>query len=135
RRMTESNQAETGNGGAPGHARHGKLGYLEIPAVDVSRSARFYEALFGWRVEIRDTTSASFDDGTGELIGHWVTERQASRKPGFLPYIYVADLRTIIDRARDMGSEIVDGPRPEGGLIVASLSDPAGNIIGIWQEA
>jgi predicted enzyme related to lactoylglutathione lyase len=67
--------------------RPGKLGYLEVPAVDFEKSAVFYETLFGWRVARRDATTASSDDGTGELIGHIVTGRSVSREPGFLPYV------------------------------------------------
>ena len=28
--------------------RHGQIGYLQLPAVDVARSAAFYETVFGW---------------------------------------------------------------------------------------
>jgi len=28
----------------------GQLCYLQIPAVDITTSARFYERVFGWRV-------------------------------------------------------------------------------------
>jgi hypothetical protein len=127
-----SNEQATG-GGAPGHDRHGKLGYLEIPAVDIERSAAFYEALFRWHVDRRDASTAGFDDGTGELIGHIVTGRAVSREPGFLPYIYVEDVDATIAAAASFGSEVVESPRPEGGLTVATIRDPAGNVIGLWH--
>ena len=34
-------------------ATHGKICYLEIPAMDVERSAAFYTAVFGWRTRRR----------------------------------------------------------------------------------
>ena len=30
--------------------KHGQLCYLQIPALDITTSARFYEQVFGWRV-------------------------------------------------------------------------------------
>ena len=30
----------------------GEIGYLQLPALDVGRSAAFYQAVFGWQVEL-----------------------------------------------------------------------------------
>jgi predicted enzyme related to lactoylglutathione lyase len=30
---------------------HGQIGYLQLPAIDVARSAAFYETVFGWSVD------------------------------------------------------------------------------------
>ena len=126
---------EPGDAGpvSPGLARHGKISYLEIPALDLEQSARFYESLFGWRIERHDA-GISFDDGTGELIGRWVAGRLASSEPGFLPYIYVEDVDAAFARALSLGGARVETPYPEGNLRVATVLDPAGNLIGIWQE-
>jgi len=32
------------------------------------------------------------------------------------------------------GGEVVKAPYPEGNLWVATVRDPAGNMIGLWQE-
>jgi predicted enzyme related to lactoylglutathione lyase len=32
------------------------------------------------------------------------------------------------------GGEIVKAPYPEGNLWVATFHDPAGNVLGLWQE-
>ena len=37
---------------------NGKICYVEMPAVDIARSAEFYRAVFGWNVRTRgDVTS------------------------------------------------------------------------------
>jgi len=41
---------------------NGKVCYIEIPAVDVRRSAEFYEKVFGWRIRQRGDGSIAFDD-------------------------------------------------------------------------
>jgi predicted enzyme related to lactoylglutathione lyase len=112
---------------------HGHVSYLEIPATDVAQSAAFYEAVFGWQVHRRESGQTSFDDGTGSFIGRWVPEHATSRQPGFLPYVYVDRIDDVIGKATARGAEIVKPPYPEGDLWVATLRDPAGNLIGIWQ--
>jgi predicted enzyme related to lactoylglutathione lyase len=114
-------------------ARHGHVSYLEIPAVDTDKSAAFYEAVFGWSIRRRDNGHLSFDDRSGDLIGHWVTGRAVSREPGLVPYIYVDHIDDIVERIVKQGGQIVRSPYPEGDLWVATFRDPAGNHMGIWQ--
>jgi len=45
----------------PPTAGNGKICYVEIPAIDVARSATFYEAVFGWGIRKRgDGSTARF---------------------------------------------------------------------------
>ena len=115
-------------------ARHGGLSYLEIPAVDARRSAAFYQKVVGWNVQGQETDCPKFEDSTGHLIGRWITGRLISREPGLLPYIYVNDIDEAVRRAVELGGEVVKPPYPEGNLRVATIRDPAGNILGLWQE-
>lgn len=112
-------------------ARPGGVSYLRIPARDVARSAEFYRAVFGWRLR-GDPRDPSFSDGTGHVIGHWRTDLPAAGEAGVLPYIYVTDLDDTLQTAREHGAELVTPPYPEGNLRVATIRDPAGNVIGIW---
>lgn len=111
----------------------GRLSYIQIPATDVRRSAAFYTSVFGWVARGGSDSHFSFTDATGDMIGAWVTGREASRGPGVLPYIYVHGIDAAIERIRANGGELVKEPYPEGDLWVATFRDPAGNVIGIWQ--
>ena len=115
-------------------ARHGGLSYLEIPAVDPGRSAAFYEQVAGWNLDRRGGDDIRFEDRTGHLIGRWATGRAISREPGLLPYLYVDRIEDALERAAAHGGEVVRTPYPEGNLWVATVRDPAGNLIGLWQE-
>ena len=125
--------AEAG-GVEAGLARHGGLSYLHIPATDVQQSAAFYERVFGWQVHRRDNGRASFSDATGHIGGAWVTDQAISREPGLLPYIYVNRIDDTLKQVVEQGGEVVNAPYPEGNLWVATFRDPAGNVIGLWQE-
>jgi predicted enzyme related to lactoylglutathione lyase len=133
--MTENEGRRKPDGGGVENrlARHGHVSYLEIPAVDVDQSAAFYAAVFDWQTERRDAGHVSFDDRSGDLIGCWATGRTVSREPGLLPYIYVERIDEIVARVVARGGEVVKPPYPEGDLWVATLRDPAGNVLGIWQ--
>jgi uncharacterized protein len=128
--VSESSAADAG----PRFARNGTVSYMQIPAVDVDASGRFYSAAFGWSVR-PDGNSAhrSFGDASGEFIGAFVTDRAISREPGVLPYIYVTGIDAAVERIRSSGGELVREPYAEGDLWVATFRDPAGNVIGIWQ--
>jgi predicted enzyme related to lactoylglutathione lyase len=115
-------------------ARHGGLSYLEIPAVDAQQSAAFYGQVLGWSLERRETGEPRFADATGHLIGRWVTGRALAREPGLLAYFYVARINDAVSRAEALGGAVVKAPYPEGNLWVATVRDPAGNEIGLWQE-
>jgi predicted enzyme related to lactoylglutathione lyase len=120
---------------ASGHLfGHGRLSYVQIPAADVAQSAKFYEQVFGWQLRGGSGNHFSFSDATGDMIGAWVTELGVSREPGVLPYIYVHGIDAAIERVIANGGVVVKPAYVEGDLWVATFRDPAGNVIGIWQQ-
>jgi uncharacterized protein len=118
----------------PPTATNGKICYVELPALDVERSAAFYERVFGWQIRQRGDGSTAFDDTTGEVSGSWVTGRPPATEPGLMLYIMVDDAAAAVDAVVAAGAEIVQpigGDAPE---ITARFRDPGGNVIGIYQE-
>ena len=135
--MAENDLENTGSSGTGVDARlarHGGLSYLEIPAVDPQQSATFYGQVFGWRIRRSETDDPRFEDPTGHLIGRWVAGRASSREPGLLPYIYVDRIDDAVGRVVVHGGEVLQATYAEGNLWVATVRDPAGNVIGLWQE-
>lgn len=133
--MEQTNAGDTGSGAGRHHLfGHGRLSYIQIPAANVHESGAFYARVFGWEIRGGGDTHLSFTDATGEMIGAWVTGRVASREPGVLPYIYVHGVDATLERIEASGGRIVNPPYPEGDLWVATFRDPAGNVIGVWQQ-
>ena len=111
--------------------------YLEIPTVDVRQSVAFYETVFGWSIRHRDTARPSFDDASGNLSGAWVTDRDASRDHGLLPYIWVDSIDGTLSQASAHGGVVVEAVHPDSpgsACSIATFRDPAGNLIGLYQE-
>jgi hypothetical protein len=113
---------------------NGKVCYLEIPAVDIRRSADFYSKVFGWRIRQRGDGRLAFDDTTGEVSGTWVAGRKASSEPGLLPYIMVDSVATTLDAVIASGGELAQPIGADAPEITARFRDPAGNVIGLYQE-
>jgi uncharacterized protein len=113
---------------------HGRLAYLQIPATNVQDSAAFYTTNFNWQVRGEGADHLSFADATGDMIGAWVTDLAISVTPGVLAYIYVHGIDAALERIAATGGEIVKPIYPEGDLWVATFRDPAGNVLGIWQQ-
>lgn len=110
--------------------------YIEIPAADLRKSVAFYEAVFSWNIRKPDSDSPSFDDATGNISGAWVTGRPASREAGMLSYIWVDSIDATVALIQANGGEMVRTPHrdaPEGEWI-ATFLDPAGNLLGLYQE-
>lgn len=113
---------------------NGKICYLEIPAIDINASASFYKAIFGWQIRQRSDGHVAFDDGVGEVSGTWVVGRKAATEPGLLIYIMVDSVATTIDAVIANGGEIVQPIGMDAPEITARFSDPAGNVLGLYQE-
>jgi uncharacterized protein len=115
--------------------RTGKICYIEIPAIDTSKSAQFYQRVFGWHIRQRDDGSIAFDDTTGQVSGTWVTGRPPSSTPGLIVSIMVADAAKTIDAIIGAGGEIVRPVNPEEREVYALFSDPAGNVLCVYQQS
>jgi uncharacterized protein len=113
---------------------NGKICYIQIPAVDISRSADFYAKVFGWELRQRSDGHTAFDDTTGEVSGEWVTGRRASSEPGLLFYIMVDSVAATIEHVMAHGGELVQPIGADAPEITARFRDPGGNVIGLYQE-
>ncbi|HLY60653.1 MAG TPA: VOC family protein [Terriglobia bacterium] len=113
---------------------NGKICYIQIPALDIQRSAEFYSQVFGWQLRQRGDGRTAFDDATGEVSGTWVTGRKPSSEPGLLIYIMVDSVAAAIDKVIAHGGEIVQPIGADAPEITARFRDPGGNVIGLYQE-
>lgn len=113
---------------------HGKICYVEIPATDVARSAAFYQAVFGWKTRTRGDGSLAFDDGVGEVSGTWVTGRPPMSTVGILISVMVDSVADTIGKVVAAGGKITQPIGADAPEITARFRDPAGNIMGLYQN-
>ena len=113
---------------------NGKICYIEMPASEVARSADFYERVFGWNIRNRGDGSTSFDDTVGEVSGTWVLGRSPTSEPGLLFYIMVDSVAATVETIVANGGKIVQPIGADAPEITARFQDPAGNVIGLYQQ-
>lgn len=118
----------------PPESTNGKICYVEIPALDIERSADFYARVFDWRLKKRGDGSTAFDDTTGQVSGTWVLGRPVSSEPGLLMFIMVETMAATLAAITKHGGELlptVDATAPE---FIAKFRDPAGNVVGLYKD-
>jgi predicted enzyme related to lactoylglutathione lyase len=124
--MPENDDAEAAHvSGTP----HGEICYLQIPALDLMKSAEFYEKVFGWRIE---RPYPSFE--SPGLIGQWVTDRAPAPDAGPLIWIYVSRIDETLELVSTSGGEVIEPPSADGPRWLATIRDPAGNVLGVAQH-
>lgn len=112
----------------------GRVCYIEMPAVDVERSADFYAKVFGWRIRKRGDGHLAFDDTTGEVSGTWVLGRPPSSEPGLLFYIMVDSVAAALEDVAANGGRLVQPIGVDAPEVTARFRDPGGNVVGLYQE-
>jgi predicted enzyme related to lactoylglutathione lyase len=113
---------------------NGKICYIELPAIDVPRSAEFYQNVFRWNMRTRGDGATAFDDTTGEVSGAFVRGRPPASAPGLLFYIMVDSVVKTVELVKTHGGEIVQPVGADAPEITARFRDPGGNVIGLYQE-
>ena len=113
---------------------NGKVCYIEMPATDIKTSASFYQSVFGWNIRTRGDGSVAFDDGVGEVSGAWVRGRPPMTEVGLLIYIMVDSVEGTVEKVIASGGKIVQPIGADAPEITARFSDPAGNVLGLYQQ-
>ncbi len=100
---------------------------MQIPALDMMKSAAFYEKIFGWQIE------RPYLEAPG-LIDQWVDDRPTAADAGLLAWINVDRIDETLDLVRANGCEILEATSADGPRWIATIRDPGGNVLGIVQH-
>jgi predicted enzyme related to lactoylglutathione lyase len=113
---------------------NGKICYLEIPATDIVGSSEFYRCVFGWQIRKRGDGHIAFDDTTGQVSGTWVVGRLPSATPEILICVMMDSVAATLEAVIAHGGEVVQPIGADAPEITARFRDPAGNVIGLYQQ-
>ncbi|HMG92655.1 MAG TPA: VOC family protein [Chryseolinea sp.] len=114
---------------------NGKICYVEIPALSIETSSKFYHTVFGWHLRKDNYGSVSFDDTVGEVSGMWVLDRKPMTEAGIIISIMVDDATSILESIAKNRGKVIFSTTMSSGEKIAHFTDPAGNVMGIYQEA
>jgi uncharacterized protein len=107
--------------------------HLEPHTGDLAGAREYYSGLCGWRPERIDSGRRSYlalDLGGG--FGGGIVECE-TRRPLWLPYVEVADVAVVTDRARRLGASVLLEPREGPGGWRSVVTAPAAGEIAFWQ--
>ena len=112
--------------------------YWEINAKDGPALVEFYMQLFGWKSKYDEGFDFyDLDTGNGKDggIGGGIFTGKGRLPPHRCLYIDVEDVDVIVQRAKDMGREILQGPFDLSSVgRLAFFQDPEGHMIGLIQR-
>jgi hypothetical protein len=119
----------------------GDFFWLDLLAPDPAGAAGFYQGLAGYEVNVRELGEGVKREvlaSGGYARAGIAPLPDAVKKPGWLPYILVADVSGTLEKARAAGGRVLVEPRAElldGQLAV--IADPRGGVLGIvnWIQA
>ncbi len=115
------------------HASAPPVVHLELHTSNLSRACAFYTRLFGWRAATVELGAGSYVTlDVGDRVDAGVVERDTERAL-WLPYVEVADVFALTERARLLGAVVLLEPRegPAGWRSIVATA--AGAEVALWQ--
>lgn len=102
--------------------------YFEIAGPDAGSLRSFFAAVFGWQVDDKSTAAA---ESTGGIRGGIRED-----PPDKVLYMGVDDIDAVLAKIEANGGSVVK-PRTEvpGVVTFALFKDPAGNLLGVVENA
>ncbi len=113
----------------------GEFTHLELPADDVERAKRFWNAVAGWEFGEVDGFPGYFMLRNGERSGGALGQRGVSIGPSMRLYVVVDSLEEACAAAEANGGTVVEQPTDIGGGMgrFAVVRDPEGTEVGLWE--
>jgi len=113
----------------------GDIFWIDLFAPSPAEAAAFYAAVFGYEVTptLSEQGRRRWVLATEGIARAGVAALPAGRgAPGWLPYVLVDDVNTVLDRARAAGGKVIVAPRAD--LLDRNLgviADPNGGLLGV----
>jgi predicted enzyme related to lactoylglutathione lyase len=115
--------------------------WFEIPAVDLDRAVRFYEAILAGKLTRAQMGPMSMAVFPYEKPG---SSGAVVKAEGFVPaatgtvvYLHLDDIRPVLDRVPNAGGAVLLSrtPLPDEMGFFAQVRDTEGNRVGLFSQA
>lgn len=109
--------------------------HVEIPAAHVAGAAKFYESLFGWKMQhVPEMNYTMWEDGSGS--GGGFNEVSVENPVGqVLVYIDSEDIDADLKKVEKLGGSVVQPKMeiPSTGWF-GLFKDPTGNVLALYTS-
>ena len=111
----------------------GSICHLEVFALDLNESAKFYGDLFGWTARPHDAGYLFWEDEEG-MTGGFTTAGAPVTNPAATFYIRVEEIPKALANIQQAGGVVIRERTEIGGDngFYALFRDPAGNNVGLF---
>ena len=109
--------------------------HVEIPSANVEAAGKFYQELFGWKLQhMAEMNYTMWEDETG-TGGGFPQVSDESPAGQVLIYIDSDDIEADLKKAEKLGGKVVH-PKAEipGTGWFGMFQDPTGNVIGLYTS-
>ena len=110
--------------------------HVEIPAVNVEGAGKFYESLFGWKLQhIPEMNYTMWEDGSGSG-GGFPAVSEESPAGQVLVYIDSDDMEADLKKVEQLGGNVLREKTEIPGMgWFGVFQDPTGNVLAIYTSA
>lgn len=109
--------------------------HVEIPAASVEAAARFYESLFGWKIQrVPEMNYTMWEDGSGSGGGfNPVSDENPAGQ--VLVYIDSDDIEADLKKVEKLGGKVLHPKTeiPQTGWF-GVFQDPTGNVLALYTS-
>ena len=113
----------------------------DLAAADAPAARRFYGAVFGWSAAVQRANGGSFlrlrsgRSDIGSLYPLSRAQLDAGVPSHWTSYVRVDDVDAAARRVQDAGGRLLVTPfAVDGTAVIAVIADPAGAMLGLWQD-
>lgn len=107
--------------------------HFEIGCRNRAKTQKFFAGLFNWEMEAQGSTAMIDTGADGGIDGH-ITSLGHEPHNYVTFYVVVEELAPYLEKAEKLGGKVLipptDIPGDEGAF--AWITDPDGNIVGLW---
>ena len=110
--------------------------HVEIPAVNVEGAGKFYESLFGWKLQhMPDMNYTMFEAGDGDEYGGFPQVSDENPAGQVLIYIASDDIEADLKKVEKLGGMVLHQKAeiPQTGWF-GVFQDPTGNVLGLYTS-
>jgi len=111
--------------------------WFEIGTDDPATARSFYGALFGWQFAPEGPytliSTVEGDQPSGGIQDTSTPQPDGTPRSYAVPYVQVPDVAAACARVEQLGGKVlVPATTAPNGIVVAHMTDPAGNHVGLW---
>lgn len=110
--------------------------HVEIPAVNVEGAGKFYESLFGWKIQpMPEMNYTMFEAGDGDEYGGFPQVSEENPAGQVLVYIASDDIEADLKKVEKLGGKVLHQKTeiPQTGWY-GVFQDPTGNVLAVYTS-